>query len=145
MTTALQKFSIEGFKALVFKMHDTLFATDLEQIDELLVGDQWSHKEEDIILLDHLIPLGTSPLVHKDPHVITIRYQENTVAIQIDQPRDITYIPIDAIKCFPTMVEKVRQHSWLWGISLQKEEPVLLIDSHKLAAGCLSQQEEIWI
>ena len=144
MTTALQKIQIEGFKALVFQMHDTLFATDLEQIDELIEGDHWSHHDEEIILLDRLMPLNSSPLVYKDPHVITIHFQGNTVALQIDQPQDITYIPIDAIRKLPAIVEKVRHQIWLWGVSLQKEEPVLLIDCHKLAAGCLAQREETW-
>ncbi|QPJ62984.1 MAG: hypothetical protein G3M70_14310 [Candidatus Nitronauta litoralis] len=144
MTTALQKLQIEGFQALVFRMHDTLFATDLEQIDELVEGDHWTHPDVEVFLLDRLMPLTASPLVYKDPHVITIHFQGNTVALQIDQPQDIAYIPIEAIRSFPFIVEKVRQHLWLWGISLEKKEPVLLIDCHKLAAGCLSQQEEVW-
>ena len=144
MNTALQKINIDGFKALVFRMQSTLFAADLEQIDELLVGDRWNHHEEDVILLDRLIPLGTSPLVYQEPHVITINYQGSKVSIQIDKPEDITYITIDAIRSFPIIVDKVRQHLWLWGVGLLKEEPVLLIDFHKLAANCLSEQEAAW-
>ncbi len=144
MSTALQKISIEGFKALVFRMHGTLFAADLEQIDELLEGDHWIHHEEEVILLDRLIPLSTSPLVYQEPHVIKINYQGKKVSVQIDKPEDITYITLDAIRSFPILVDKVRQQLWLWGVGLLKEEPVLLIDCHKLAANCLSEQEAAW-
>lgn len=123
MTTALQKLQIEGFQALVFRMHDTLFATDLEQIDELVEGDHWTHPDVEVFLLDRLMPLTASPLVYKDPHVITIHFQGNTVALQIDQPQDIAYIPIEAIRSFPFIVEKSDNISGCGGSAWKRKSP----------------------
>ncbi len=144
MTTALQKINIDGFKALVFRMQDIQFAADLEQINELHEMPQWQKTEEEAVPLDRLIPLTTIPIVYKEPHVITINYQGTRVSVQIDQPEDITFIPIDAIRSFPPLVDNLRQHLWLWGVGLINDKPVLLIDCHKMAAECLSNQEAAW-
>ncbi len=144
MTTSLQKYSIDGFKALVFRMQDILFAADLEQIDELVEIKQWSETGDEAIPLHLLVPMESSPHIYRDPHVISIRYMGNNVSVQIDKPEDIAFIPIEAIRSFPPLINKLRKHTWLWGVGLLQEEPVLLIDCHKMAAACLSEQEAAW-
>lgn len=136
MTTALEKFTIEGFQALLFRVQDILFAVDLEQIDELLELHQLDAPGDRLRRFDRLLSFGGEPVIYRDPRILTVHYRGSRLLMQIDQPEDITFIRIESMRPFPALLDRVRQTDFIWGVGLVRETPVLLVDCLKIAAAC---------
>lgn len=133
MTTALEKITIEGFQALIFRVQDILFAVDLEQIDELLEMHQLDAATDRPVRLDRLLSFSGSPVVYHDPRVLTINHGNTRLLLQIDQPEDIVFIRLETMRPFPQLLDRVRESEFVWGVGLVREEPVILLDCHKMA------------
>ena len=136
MTTALEKFTIEGFQALLFRVQGILFAVDLEHIDELLELHQLEVGGDRLRRFDRLLPFGSAPVIYRDPRILTVHYRGSRLLMQIDQPEDITFIRLENMHPLPALLDRVRETDFIWGVGLVREAPVLLVDCLKIAAAC---------
>ncbi len=131
----LQKWSVDGMDLLVFRLQGIRLGVDLEQIDEMLKPELAGGQGLEPVALHELIPFPKAPVVYEDPQVLVIAGSDPALALKIDQPENIVYLGLQAIRPLPLLVARCRTTEALWGVGLLEEEPLVLLDCLKLAAG----------
>jgi len=116
----------EDIKVLTFRINQTQFGVDLNQIHELIELDEAKQRECKTTRFEDEFKVGDLKIDYISPKVLLPKGLISS-GILVDQVQEICHVPIDSIKPLPDLVKLFCQ-SRIWGTTLIDQQIVLLID-----------------
>ncbi len=129
------KADINEIELFTFNLMDICFGIDTDQISEIYELKQAKQKKIDLHWFHEKIAFQKKEMAYVSPKVVVIKDAEMKTGIVIDRPDNIAAITIDAIQPMPVIFESFSSSSPIWGVVLDDEKIILLVDSYRLVAG----------
>lgn len=115
----------------LFSVGGVHFAVDAEQA--LSMVPYAGEEAEDLFWAHEELGFSTAPVTYQSPIIVTIRTKESqSYRVIIDILEDITEIARNDIRLFPELLEPVALRNGLWGIVVNDDRMILLVDFERL-------------
>ena len=121
-----QAIKTEDIEVLTFRINQTWFGVDLDEIYELIEPDQANQRECKTTRFEDEFGLGDSKIEYLSPKVLLPKGLISE-GILVDQVQEICQVSIDCIKPLPGLVKLFCQ-SRIWGMTLINQQIVFLIN-----------------
>ena len=116
----------EDIEVLTFRINQTRFGVDLDEVYELIELDQANQRECKTTRFEEEFKFGDLKIDYISPKVLLPKELVSS-GILVDQVQEICHVPIDSIKPLPDLVKLFCQ-SRIWGTTLIDQQIVLLTD-----------------
>jgi chemotaxis signal transduction protein len=116
----------ENIEVLTFRINQTRFGVDLDEIYELIELDQANQRECNTTRFEEEFRFGDLKIDYISPKVLLPKGSVSS-GILIDQVEEICHVSIDCIKPLPNLVKLFCQPR-IWGTTLIDQQIVLLIE-----------------
>ena len=117
---------------LIFEFMNILIGIDMAQVSEICEQELAEKKSQNIFQIHEKIPNITGDVLYSAPRVIIVRHDGISTGIVIDMPREIVSLPITSILPLPGVIEAYKDYTPVWGVAIQQNYIVLLIDVLRL-------------
>ena len=116
----------EDIEVLTFRINQTRFGVDLDEVYELIELGQANQRECKTTRFEEEFRFGDLKIDYISPKVLLPKGLISS-GILVDQVQEICHVPIDSIKPLPDLVKLFCQ-SRIWGTTLIDQQIVLLTD-----------------
>lgn len=125
----------DEIQILVFTVMGVRMGVDTSQIEEMLEMDQAVSRGLSASPFHEELSFGPSSATYFAPKVITLKDQRRPLSMVIDQPDEITNVPVASIQPIPALIAARSGASRaIWGAVVSREDVILLVDLFKLSA-----------
>ena len=116
----------EDIEVLTFRINQTRFGVDLDEVYELIELGQANQRECKTTRFEEEFKFGDLKIDYISPKVLLPKELVSS-GILVDQVQDICHVSLDCIKPLPALVRSFC-HARIWGTTLIDQQIVLLID-----------------
>lgn len=125
----------DEMQILAFTVMGVRMGIDTSQIEEMLEVDQAIEQGLSACPIHEEFPFGPAQAAYYAPKVITLKDRRRPLALVIDQPDEITAVPVDSIQPLPMLIAaRPGASRAIWGAVVRNEDVILLVDFLKLSA-----------
>ena len=135
MANALNKATRDEIEILIFEFMGTCIGIDMVQILEVCEQEVAENKTEKIFWFHEKFSSVTGEISYSSPKTLIIQDGATRAGLVIDMPRAVVSLPIDSVLALPNVVESCKEGSPFWGVVIQQDGLVLLLDVIRLMNG----------
>jgi chemotaxis signal transduction protein len=125
---------VEENKFLVFRIQESCFGIDMEQISEIMDAGQAEKQKKKTFPFHEQLNFKGDAVTYQSPKVLIIKGREHGPGIIIETPDDILAIAVESIRPLPPLIGGSNGPKAIWGVTVENSELMLLVDAYKMLA-----------
>lgn len=128
MNTDSENENYTEISLLIFEFMGINIGIDMAQVTEICEIDVAEKRSQSVFYLHDKIVNFSGDIHYDTPRALLVNHSGKKIGIVVEMPREIVSISTTSVRPLPGLIELFKDSTPVWGVALQQNSVVLLID-----------------